>query len=125
MRDDRTHIENRLGCGSSNPYLLMAATLAAGLDGIKQRMTPPAPVDGVAYGVDGIPGLPTHLDDALAALEADATLQGALGPEFIQLYTAVKTHEINQAKAAIEDYGSNSFQDRVDEWERSEYFEFL
>ncbi len=124
-RDDRTHIENRLGCGASNPYLLMAATLAAGMDGIKHQMTPPAPVEGVAYGMEGLAALPDRLDAALDALAADTALQDALGAEFIQLFTAVKRHEIAKAKQAIADYGAPEFVKRVDEWERSEYFEFL
>jgi glutamine synthetase len=123
--DDRTHIENRLGGGSSNPYLLLAATLAAGLDGIRQQMSPPPQRDEVAYGVPEIPDLPTRLDDALAALAADGGLQNALGAEFIKLFTAVKRHEIAKAQAAISDYGTEAFKNRVDEWERSEYFEFL
>jgi glutamine synthetase len=124
-RDDRTHIENRLGCGSSNPYLLMAATLAAGMDGIKQKMSPPPAVDGVAYGMEGLQDLPPRLDDALAALAADAALKDALGAEFIQVFTAVKRHEIAQAQAAIPEYNSPAFVDTVYEWERNEYFEFL
>src|SRR5581483_4435483 len=124
-RDDRTHIENRLGCGSSNPYLLMAATLAAGMDGIKQQMSPPPAVDGVAYGMEGLPDLPPRLEDALAALDADTALKNALGAEFIQVFTAVKRHEIAQAQAAIPEYNSPDFVNNVYEWERSEYFEFL
>lgn len=123
--DDRTHIENRLGGGASNPYLLMAATLAAGMDGIKQKMSPPPAVEGVAYGMEGLQDLPSRLDDALTALSGDTTLQEALGAEFIQLFTAVKRHEIAQARAAMSDYDTDAFKNRVDEWERNEYFEFL
>lgn len=124
-RDDRTHIENRLGGGASNPYLYMAATLAAGMDGIKYKLTAPEPVEGVAYGMEGLAPLPARLDAALDALERDIALQEALGAELIQVFTAVKRHEINKAKAAIVYYDSPEFPDRVDEWERNEYFEFL
>lgn len=124
-RDEGTHVENRLGCGASNPYLLMAASVAAGIDGLKNKIELPAPVSGVAYGMSGVTDLPTRLDDALDALEQDTVLKEMLGSEFIQLFTAVKRHEINKASAAIEDYGSAEFYNRVDEWERSEYFEFL
>jgi glutamine synthetase len=124
-RDSRTHIENRLGCGASNPYLLMAATLAAGIDGIKhQRMLPP-PVEGVAYGMDSLQDLPARLEIALDALSADEALQNALGAEFIQLFTAVKRHEIAKARQAVPEYDLPDWVNRVDEWERSEYFEFL
>jgi glutamine synthetase len=123
--DDRTHLENRLGCGSSNPYLLMAACLAAGLDGLKNKLEPPAVTDGIAYGLEGVTNLPTRLDDALAALEQDQAMKDALGPELVKLFVAVKRHEINKAKTAIPDYDTPEFNDRVDDWERSEYFEFL
>lgn len=123
--DNRTHLENRLGGGASNPYLLMAATLAAGLDGIKHKMTAPPPVEGVAYGMENLRDLPNRLDDALSALAADHALQDALGAEFIQVFTAVKRHEIAKARQAIPEYDSPEFANRVDEWERSEYFEFL
>jgi glutamine synthetase len=124
-RDDRTHIENRYGGGASNPYLLMAGCLAAGIDGLKNKIEPPAPVEGMAYGLSGVANLPTRLDDALDALERDAVMKDALGAEFVKLFVAVKRHEIDKAKAAIADYGTPDFNNRVDEWERNEYFEFL
>lgn len=123
--DDRTHIENRLGGGGSNPYLLMAATLAAGLDGLKNKLELPPVTEGIAYGLEGVTNLPTRLEDALDALEQDQMLKDALGPELVKLFVAVKRHEIGKAKAAIQDYDSPEFNNRVDEWERNEYFEFL
>jgi glutamine synthetase len=123
--DDGTHIENRCGCGASNPYLLMAACLAAGIDGLKNKMEPPAPVTGIAYGMSRVTDLPTRLDQALDTLEQDSVMQEALGAEFCKLFVAVKRHEIGKAKAAIKDYGTPEFDNRVDSWEQNEYFEFL
>lgn len=123
--DDRTHIENRMGAGGSNPYLLMAGCLAAGLDGLLRKLEPPPAVDGIAYGMENVTNLPTRLDDALTALEQDNALTERLGAEFVKLFVAVKRHEINKAKAAIQDYATPGFNERVDEWERAEYFEFL
>jgi len=119
------HIENRLPCGSSNPYLVMASVLAAGLDGLMNKTEPPAETTGIAYGLTDVTDLPTRLEKALVALEADATLRAALGEEFIKLFVAVKRHEIGKAKAAIPNYESPDFNNTVDEWERNEYFEFL
>jgi glutamine synthetase len=123
--DDRTHIENRLGGGASNPYLLMAGCLAAGLDGLQKQLEPPPVVDGIAYGMENVTNLPTRLDDALDALEQDTVMMERLGAEFVKLFVAVKRHEINKAKAVIQDYGTSAFNERVDDWERAEYFEFL
>ena len=77
-------MENRLPGGASNPYLVMAGVLAAGLDGLRNRIEPPAPVEGIAYGMEGVTDLPQRLEQALDAFEADATLRAALGEEFTQ-----------------------------------------
>lgn len=124
-RTESTHLENRTGCGACNPYLLMAACVAAGIDGLKNMLEPPAPVSGIAYGLEAVLDLPICLEDALDALERDAVMREALGPEFVKLFLAVKRHEINKAKIAISDYAEPEFKDRVDEWERNEFFEFL
>jgi hypothetical protein len=65
-RNEFTHVENRFGGGASNPYLVMAACLAAGIDGRKNRLAPPPPVTGVAYGMDGV-----ALADAFAYLKGE------------------------------------------------------
>lgn len=123
--DERTHLENRLGGGASNPYLLMASCLAAGLDGLKNKLDLPPVVDGIAYGLENVTDLPTQLDVALEALGQDTVLTGMLGDEFVKLFVAVKRHEINKAKTVIQDYGTPEFNQRVDDWERDQYFEFL
>jgi glutamine synthetase len=124
-RNESTHVENRFGCAASNPYLLMAACLAAGIDGLKNRLEPPPPVTGLAYGREGVVNLPTRLEEALNALENDKVLREALGSEFVKLFLAVKRHETNKAAAAIPNYNTPEFHNGVDDWERQEYFEFL
>jgi len=119
------HIENRLPGGASNPYLVMAGVLAAGLDGLKNKIEPPAETPGIAYGIKDVIDLPTRLEQSLDALEDNATLRAALGDEFIKLFLAVKRHEIGKAKAAMVEYNSPEFNNTVHEWERAEYFEFL
>jgi glutamine synthetase len=124
-RNESTHVENRFGCAASNPYLLMAACLAAGIEGLKNRLAPPPPVTGVAYGREGVVNLPTRLEHALDALEHDHVFREALGPEFVKLFLAVKRHETKKAAAAIANYNTAEFDVSVDAWERQEYFEFL
>jgi glutamine synthetase len=91
--------EWRLPDASANPYLASAALIAAGLDGVDRRIDPGeacsddlferTPAELVARGI-GV--LPQSLDEAITALEADATVQGALGTalsaEFIRLKRA-------------------------------------
>jgi glutamine synthetase len=110
---------------ASNPYLVLAGTIAAGIDGIKRELEPPAPVSGMAYGMEGVTDLPTGLGQALDALEADTVLREALGEEFIKLFVAVKRHEIEKARTAISYFNEPDFRDKVDQWERDELFEFL
>lgn len=120
------HVENRLGAGAANPYVVQAATLAAGLDGIRRKLMPPSPVlAGPADELTGQGEIPRRLEHALDALEADGVLKDALGPEFIRLYVGLKRFEIDKARQAIADYDTPAFLDRVDPWERSEFFEVL
>jgi glutamine synthetase len=125
VRGANTHVENRIPCAASNPYLVMAGVLAAGIDGLRKSLEPPAAVDGMAYGMQGVADLPTTLGAALDALEADTVLREALGEEFVKLFVAVKRHEIGKARAAIKSFDADDFRDQVDDWERDELFEFL
>jgi len=122
---ERLHIENRVPCGASNPYLVGAAAVAAGLDGIRNRIEPPPALDGVAYGVDGPAAIPTRLESALDELEKDTTLRELLGDELIATFLAVKRHEVAKAAEHVPDYGAADWPDRVDEFETDELFEFL
>ncbi len=83
-RGKACRVELRLGDGAANPYLASAATLFAGLDGIRRELEPPEPLAGLIYELPeeqlGAP-LPTTLDEALAALEADGTLVEAMGAD--------------------------------------------
>ncbi|MBP2414947.1 glutamine synthetase [Arthrobacter stackebrandtii] len=69
-------LEFRAPDPSSNPYLAFAAQLMAGLDGIKNRIEPPAPIDKDLYELPpeeakDIPKAPESLEEALVALEND------------------------------------------------------
>jgi glutamine synthetase len=119
------HTENRAPCGASNPYLVGAAAIAAGLDGIRNRIEPPPPLDGLAYGMEGPTPIPTRLETALDALEKDTVLRELLGEELIGLFLAVKRHEIAKAAEHALDYTADDWNDRVDQFEIAELFEFL
>ena len=85
---------------SGNPYLAIGALLAAGLDGIANRIDPgePQEIDPGNYSDEerqqrGIRRLPTTLDEALDELERDDVLTNALGPLLASSYIAVKRAE--------------------------------
>ena len=119
------HLENRTPCGASNPYLVGAAAVAAGLDGLRNRIEPPPATDGVAYGVEGPAVIPTRLEAALDELEKDTTLRELLGEELVATFLAVKRHEVAKAAEHVRDYGAADWPERVDEFEVDELFEFL
>jgi glutamine synthetase len=117
--NNRTHMiripepgrfELRLADGATNPYLLQAAVLAAGLDGITQQRDPGPRLDINMYTeghtVTDAKRLPLNLLDALRAFQNSSTLQAALGTEFIAAYAKLKHAEWN-------DYASH-----LTQWER-------
>lgn len=117
---ENLHVENRLGAGAANPYLVAAASLAAGLDGIRRTLTPPPPRAPGDEATRFAP-LPTTLEASLTALETDEALVAALGSEFVRVFTTVKRHEIAKARRAVSGFDEASFHDRVDPWELAEF----
>jgi glutamine synthetase len=90
--------EWRLPDASANPYLALAALVAAGLDGIDRMLDPgPACTDDLytraAAGVPAHGRLPADLAQALDALEADAVVAGALGPTLAAEFVRLKRDE--------------------------------
>jgi glutamine synthetase len=93
--------ECRVVSGSVNPYLGLAAFIAAGLDGIRGKLDPGEPnigrnmytltPDDVKRGKIGV--IPQSLAEAIAAFEADPVIQGALGPELAAEFVKVKRQE--------------------------------
>jgi glutamine synthetase len=84
--------ENRAIDASCNPYLAVAAMIAAGLDGIDRGLDPGAPVTGIASPL-GVETLPRTLAEALDALEADTVLHAALGEEAVAEFITIKRLE--------------------------------
>lgn len=104
--NNRTHMvripgpgrfEFRLADGAANPYLLQAALLAAGLDGMARKIQLPGRTDGNMYDVPPnartAPKLPTSLDQALTALEGDTALRSAIGQEMASAFLKLKRGE--------------------------------
>src|SRR5436190_21269733 len=111
--DQTAHIENRMGEPAANPYLYMAANLAAGLDGIGRDLTPPAPVEADPYADEAAAKLPTQLWEALDALEGDAFFRSVFGDQLIDYMVMMKRSEVAR------------FLGEVTDWEQREYFEFF
>jgi glutamine synthetase len=104
-------IENRAVDGSANPYLAIAALLAAGLDGIENKMDPGAANTSNLYEVEeldlaerGIRVLPMSLREALGELEKDEILARALGTDFTSYYVKVKNEEWRQYQRTVSNW---------------------
>jgi glutamine synthetase len=101
---EATRIENRVVGADTNPYLVMAATLASGYVGMMKKINPRPPVEGSAYDLDS--DLPAHLDEAVWMLEECKPMREILGERFVSLYCSVKEKEV-----AL-------FEEEVTSWER-------
>ena len=97
-----TYFENRISSGSSNPYLVMAATVAAGLDGVLNKLECPAPKSASSTSAK----LPESLSEALQALENDDVMRDALGEEFVRWFAQTKRYsEIEKIRKIVEETG--------------------
>lgn len=115
-RGASTRLELRSPDSAMNPYLALAACLAAGLDGIKNHMELPEPVVQNIYAMDeetikerGIDHLPETLGEAIDEFEEDVFLRNVLGDHIFYKYLEAKKEEWNV------------FRSQVTDWEIGEY----
>jgi glutamine synthetase len=120
--DTNSHVEMRMGEPAANPYLYMAANIAAGLDGMRRQLDPPPPVEADPY-VSENPMLPISLAEAIGALEKDSFYREAFGDTLVDYLLQMKKSENGRYEAAIAESPLMDPQD-VSEWEMREYFEF-
>ena len=106
-RGSGTRVELRSPDPSCNPYLAFAVCLAAGLDGIQRRLTPPAESNENLYAIaadleaQGVRRLPASLEAAIHALEADSVVTAALGEHVTNQYVTGKLREWEQYRAQV------------------------
>jgi glutamine synthetase len=110
-----TRVEHRQAGADANPYLAVAAALAAGLDGVRRECEPPPAVDGDVYslGDDVAPPLPTTLVEATDLLERSALARDWLGDDVVEHCVAMRRSELAAQAAAVTD------------WETARYLEAL
>ena len=113
-------LELRLPDGSCNPYLATIGILAAGLDGIANKLEPGEPNNTNLYEWSpeqlkeaGIKVLPQNLNESLDALEEDRVLTGAIGADLTQEFLRLKRMEWVE------------YQRHVSSWEVERYLEFF
>jgi len=79
-------VENRIPGADANPYLAFAATIAAGLYGIEQKLSLPPRCEGNAYESTSIPLVPRTLREAIAEFEKSRVAREALGEQVVEHY---------------------------------------
>jgi glutamine synthetase len=109
-----TRVEVRVPGSDINPYLAIAASLAAGLYGIEKELPlTAAPVKGSAYNVEGAERLPRTLQEATQRLSDSAIAREILGETFVDHFVRTRVWEWRQ------------FRDAVTDWELRRYFEVI
>lgn len=113
---ENTRIDFRSPDSAANPYLALAVCLAAGLDGIRHKEEPTAPIEGNIFAMTpeerqeaGICGLPGTLGESISALEDDTFIRNVLGSHISNKFIETKKKEYADYRA------------HVSQWELNEY----
>ncbi|MFU1479306.1 glutamine synthetase family protein [Roseovarius sp. C7] len=102
-RSKAVRVECRVGGSDINPYLAMAALLAAGIAGIEEKLELAAPFKGDAYGEDtGL--IPGSLRDARETLLGSEMLRKALGEDVVTHYARAAEVELEDFDRIVTDY---------------------
>jgi glutamine synthetase len=110
--DEALRLENRLPGADVNPYLALAAMIAAGLHGVDSELELEPPVEGNAYTADK-PHVPSNMYEARDLFAASPVAREAFGEEVVD-------HYLNRAKVELD-----AFEAAVTDWERFRGFERL
>ena len=107
-------LETRVVGSDSNPYLAMAACLASGLYGIKNKMKLTVPAtSGSGYADKSNGVLPKNLSEATAAMKNSGVAKELFGDKFVEHFTGTREWEWRQYSKAVTD------------WELKRYFEII
>jgi glutamine synthetase len=111
---EATRVEYRQTAADINPYIAIAACLAAGFHGIARELTPPPPASGDASLAGKVhKPLPRTLTEATSMLDASAGAREILGSPFVDHYVRTRQWELRQFERAVTD------------WELCRYFEAI
>ncbi len=113
-----TRTEIRCPDPSCNPYLALAMMLNAGLDGVKNKLTPPDSVDVDIFGMsaaemaaEGIEVLPASLEEAIEELKGNPIAKETLGAHIFRKYIQAKEKEWDSYRTAVTQWELESYLD--------------
>ena len=119
-RGEETRIELRSPDPACNPYLALAICLAAGLDGIKNKIVPPDAMEGNMHLLTpeeleerGIESLPKNLQEAVDEFEKDSLMKEVLGEEVCSKYSMAKKKEWEDYNATVSQWEIDSYLLRI------------
>lgn len=104
-----TRIEQRDASAEANPYLVFAAQLSAGAEGVRDGLEPPAPTTGDAYARPDLERLPSSFHEAFHLLADSEAARLSVGTDTVAAYLRMLEPELDLARAASAD------------WERERY----
>ncbi len=110
-RGDSLRIECRIPGADCNPYLALAAALASGLDGVRQKSSPPPIFQGDIYAAQDLPHVPRTLAESVRNFRDSAFVREAFGQDVVDHYVHFFSEEVSAYESAVTD------------WERRRYFE--
>ncbi len=115
-----TRVELRNPDSASNPYLTLALCLAAGMDGIKNKIMPPASVEGniglmsqEEKNARGVEALPRNLAEALQAFQEDHFVQQVLGEHITKVILEAKEREWEEYTTHVSEWETNQYLARI------------
>lgn len=109
MESKGMRVEFRVPDATCNPYLTIAATLLAGLDGIKQEIAPGNPVEIDAYTLKDADPLPNNLREAVDALLKDRFIVENIGEALINEFVKMKIAEWDEYHSIVTDWERRSY----------------
>ncbi|MBP1804693.1 glutamine synthetase family protein [Rubellimicrobium aerolatum] len=97
-------VECRVGGADLNPYLALAAQLAAGLAGVEAGLELEPEMAGDVYSAEAARAIPRNLREAAEALRGSAMLRAAMGDDVVEHYTRAATWEIEECDRMVTDW---------------------
>lgn len=108
-----TKVELRFPDGSANPYLLLAAVISAGLDGIERKLSIGEDISLNKQLLETADVLPDNLKEAIDLLLQDKCLVNSLGKDFLDIYATIKYNEWRDYMLEVSEWELNRYLTRI------------